>query len=758
MTTFLTRLSERFSQKLGSLTGTTRQLLIVTCWLSLALAIFSQAVGIEHKLSNATQIERSQSQRMDRLLSTEFSRATESLILVISGLPDPSGIEGRQVLKTVLDRIQKIENTGRVYSYLSSGDMLFVGERGAGSFAIVELKLGAAGNEITMSDLQRRSAKIEADVSRAYPQFELLWTGEAALNADLREWGAKNASEAELKALPVVGLLLILTFGSIISAGLTVVSGLLAVTIAIGVVASVASVFEISTLVLNIVTMVGLGISVDYALLTVSRFRDELKSGAAVANAADVTAHHARRTIAVSGLAVLVGFAAMLISPIGEIRSIAIGGIIVVAVVLAINTTLLPALLRLLGKRVNDRSIGWRPGALQTERFWRYWASLVIRHPVPILLVALAFLVALASPIRTMNVALPEISWLPAEAASVHAMNVLNDMGRGGVVNQIQLVLSLPPDQSADTENGWRAIAEFSVFLERDPRIAFVRSAAMVYQGNVPSFELYQSHTGDLAPNYLSANFRHALIEIVPSATASQSDLRDLSHWLLQAKLPPSVAPFGKTTVGGLPIFNAEYEDAIHQQLWMIIALVTLVTFLALAAWCRSLLVPLKAVLLSLFSVGAGLGGVVLVFQSGLFGAFVGIDQPTGAIFPIVPLLVFAITFGLSMDYEVFLVSRLLEARRQGLDDSKALAIALTGTGNIITSAALIMISVFGAFVLGEFLLVKMLGFALALTVFLDATIVRLGLGPAILILGGRWNWWPGERFPKTKQEKVNQP
>ncbi len=753
----LRRPVDRCFRKLRSTSPKIRQLFVVGCWLVLAFAILPAASGIEQQLSNATQIEHSQSQRLDHLIRTEFARPTESLILVISGLPDPISTKGQQALASVLQSVLNIENVGSVHSYLSSGDRLFVGERGDRSFAIVELQQDGASVEATMDALFRRTAEVETEAASAYPELELLWTGEAALNADLREWGAKNASEAELKALPVVGLLLIVTFGSVVAAGLTVVSGLLAVTIAIGVVATIAPFFQISTLVLNIVTMVGLGISVDYALLTVSRFRDELRNGATVKVAADTTAHHARRTIAVSGFAVMVGFAAMLISPIGEIRSIAIGGMAVVVVVLGINTTLLPALLRLLGTRINELSLGWHLELLPTERFWKYWAGIMSRRPVPVLLVTLSLLAALAAPIRTMNVTLPEVSWLPQNAASVRAMHELSNMGRGGVVNRIRIVLSLPAGKGADTAIGWQAITDLSAALERDTRIAIVRSAARTHQGTVPSLRLFQAHADELASHYVSDNLRHALIEVVPTDTASQADIEKLSRSLLHGNWPPGVIPVGELTVGGLPAFNAEYEDRIQEQLWLIVALVTLVTLVALAVWCRSVLVPLKAVLLSLLSVGAGLGGVVLVFQCGYFAGAVGIDQPTGAIFPIIPLLVFAITFGLSMDYEVFLVSRLLEARREGLDDGEALAVALSGTGNVITSAALIMISVFGAFVLGEFLLVKMLGFALAFTVFLDATIVRLGLGPAILILGGRWNWWPGDSGQKTTQKKVSQ-
>ena len=191
--------------------------------------------------------------------------------------------------------------------------------------------------------------------------------------------------------------------------------------------------------------------------------------------------------------------------------------------------------------------------------------------------------------------------------------------------------------------------------------------------------------------------------------------------------------------------FHAEYEDAVEGWFPSVVGLVVLATFLALVAGFRCLLVPLKAVVLNLVSVAAAFGAVVLVFQDGHGAAAFGLSGATGGVFPIVSVLVFCTVFGLSMAYEVFLVARVAEAHRRGMDDGAALVEGLARTGRVITSAAAIMIAVFAAFILGDFLLIKMLGFALAVTVLIDATLVRLAIGPALIRLAGRWNWWPGE-------------
>jgi RND superfamily putative drug exporter len=207
--------------------------------------------------------------------------------------------------------------------------------------------------------------------------------------------------------------------------------------------------------------------------------------------------------------------------------------------------------------------------------------------------------------------------------------------------------------------------------------------------------------------------------------------------------------------VGGLPAFNYDYERAVAGRLTHVVALVVGATFIVLALGFRSALVPIKAIALNLLAVAAAFGAVKFVFQDGVGASALGLAGPLDAIFPAVPVLVFCIVFGLSMDYEVFLVARIREARVAGLDEREAIAHGLSHTGGLITSAAAIMIVVFGAFVLGDFLLIKMLGFALAVAVLLDATVMRLAVSPALLTLAGRWNWWPGDNRLTSRRGPV---
>ena len=248
---------------------------------------------------------------------------------------------------------------------------------------------------------------------------------------------------------------------------------------------------------------------------------------------------------------------------------------------------------------------------------------------------------------------------------------------------------------------------------------------------------------------FVSRDGRATVLELIPTNAASPNDLVDLVVRLREAGAARLSGVSGaRMLVGGIPAFNADYRGALTGRFPILAAVVVVVTLIVLGMALRSILIPLKAVLLNLLSVGAAFGAMVLVFGDGIGIQLLGHDAAPGGTFPMIPMLVFCIVFGLSMDYELFLVSRIMEARRSGASDTDAIVEGVARTGGVITSAAAIMIVVFGAFTLGDVLLIQMLGFALAVAVFIDATVVRMAIGPALLQLAGRWNWWPGGAVP----------
>ena len=278
--------------------------------------------------------------------------------------------------------------------------------------------------------------------------------------------------------------------------------------------------------------------------------------------------------------------------------------------------------------------------------------------------------------------------------------------------------------------------------LASDPRSARVISMTTIAEGNrssLPELSREQRRT------FLSNDGRAAFIQVVPKDSVT---LRDQVDWVRELRKTGAPAltgvPGATLLVGGIPALNADYETIVRSEFPFVMSLVVGGTFLALLCGFRSIFVAVKAIVLNLLSVAASFGALVLVFQDGYGSRLLGVPGGTGSIFPLVPIVTFAIVFGLSMDYEVFLVARVLEARRSGLSEVEAIPEGMARTAGLITSAAAIMIVVFAAFTFGGFLVVKMIGFTLAVAVLIDATVVRIIIGPALLRLAGDWNWWPG--------------
>jgi RND superfamily putative drug exporter len=319
---------------------------------------------------------------------------------------------------------------------------------------------------------------------------------------------------------------------------------------------------------------------------------------------------------------------------------------------------------------------------------------------------------------------------------------MLEGMDRAGVVESLRIIVNLPNDSITQTDAGWNAIDRLSKRLASDPRCFRVISITTVAESNRDSLSSLSRETHR---TFLSTDGHAALVEVVPARSVS---LRDQVDWVRELRKTGAPAltgvPDATLLIGGIPALNADYETIVRDRLPSVAALVIVVTFLALLGGFRSVFAAVKAIALNLVSVVASFGALVLVFQYGHGSRFLGVPGGTGSVFPLVPIVAFAIVFGLSMDYEVFLVARVLEARRNGMSETDAIPEGMARTAGLITSAAAIMIVVFLAFTFGDFLVVKMIGFTLAVAVLIDATLVRIVIGPALLRLAGDWNWWPG--------------
>jgi RND superfamily putative drug exporter len=720
------------------------QRIIVAVWVLVAIAALPFAARVNEELDASTRLEGSESARVEAALRQQFRSpfSTIALLRVAAG-PGARTAEGRALLKRVTDALQRTPGVQGTMSYLDREDSMFVGQDGS-PIVIVGLSSSKGSGDVSMAHLRGTTDSLHSQLMQAYPDLAFRWTGEAAVNADLRRLSGRETRAAELRVLPITLVLLLVAFRSLISAILPIVCGALTILVSLAMVAALNRIWPVSIIVVSLISMVGLGLSIDYALLVVSRYRDALSQGLSAADAVIQAAEHGGRTVIVSGSAVAIGFAAMLFVRVSELRSIGFGGLLVTTVAVLVARTLLPIVLAWLSRwiDVGQLGVGRKPGS---RRIWRLWANWVTQHPVRVLVVGSVPLLLLAVQATHLRIDLPRGSWLPDSADSVRALHELDSVARGNFGQIVHVALLFPPGISLHDESGWRAESRFVRNFARDPRIQHVWAATTLSTVPLAGPEILKRLPESVLRSLVSADGRAALIELLPRKGLASTDAEKLVRDI-RASDPQMIAGVtgARVEVGGIPAFNADYEDAIKSAIGAIVLSVVGATLLVLSWAFRSVLIPVKAVALNLLSVVAAFGAMVVVFQDGYGSRLIGLAHAMDGGFPIIPVLVFCIVFGLSMDYEVFIVARVADGRRDGLSDGEALVEGLVSTGRVITFAASIMVVIFGAFVFGDFVLIKLLGFALAVAVFLDATVIRLAVGPALIALAGRWNWWPG--------------
>ncbi len=727
----------------------------------MALALLPFSYKVERRLETAVHIKGGESEAVDRELAQRFhSPYAHRVVLVISGIPDPDSAEGADALGFLSSSLRSVPGVSGVISSLDWPDAMFTGNNG-GALIIVGLDPHDETVEALVPKLRAKADWMEGQLRSQYPNIKLEITGEAPLTFDLRKVSADEVSHAEERAMPVTLLLLVLAFGSLVAAPLPLGVGLLSISMALGAAALLAHYLHLSILVQNLATMVGLGLGIDYALLMVSRFREALAEGYDPGPAADIAAGQAGRTLIISATTVAIGFSALLIVPISELRSIGIAGLLVTVFSVMLCTFILPWVLGLLGHRINAvrvrlpaRRSKTRDLCAANER-WVRWGSIITGRPWAALLVVGTPLLILAFQGRGIAPGIPAHNALPASAESVQALRTLQGMGRSGIVESLRVILELPPQSPPLSPAGWLAVSRLTKHFQSDPRAQEVLSLATLTSMS-DTADAVNDLPEAIHKSFLRSDGRATLLELLPTAGLSPNqEIR----WVREVRSSDVAAitgvPGAVLRVGGISAQDADYDLVVKERLPWVVLFVVLGSLLALLIGLRSLFAAVKAILLNLLSVGASFGALVVVFQEGHGSKLFGLDGPTGTVYPIVPILSFAIVFGLSMDYEVFLVTRVLEERRGGLSERSAVIEGLARTAGLITSAAAIMIAVFAAFTVGKFLVIQMLGFTLAVAVFIDATAVRMVVGPALLQLAGDWNWWPfGLRGAPATSEK----
>jgi len=622
--------------------------------------------------------------------------------------------------------------------------------------ALVLLGLGAQ----TLSQAEDVIPRLRAALRsvNAPPGLELLVTGPPAIYYDAIVAGKRDTTRAELVALPLTGIAPVLAFASLTAAAIPLLVGLLSVTLTLAFLFVLGSAFHVylNAFAQTVATMVGLAVGIDYALLVVARFRETLERQPDATESAIATGTTAGRTVAVSGAAVALSLGALGVAGSPVLRSMGYAGVSAVLVALLAALTAVPALLSLLGRRIDAphrlhdylTRVGSRAGPA-----WRTWVTTVLEHPLRYTVLALLALAALAWPARALTPDVPGAEALPPTTESRRGAQALITMGNPGLLNPLQLLIDTGGPGHATSLDFLTASLNFTRRLEAlrgvDRIIGPTSGPPLLTPAAYRA--LYApartSDSGPLAPladATISKNGDRALYTIIPTAQLTSGTTLELQQRIDHAlqsypALHPETARFGGWALASADIFHTTWAYFPP----MVLA-VLLLTFALLTLAFRSLLVPLKAVTLNALSVLASYGVLVAVFQYGWGARLLGVTpalDPSRLYF-LIPILLFGVIFGLSMDYEVFLVARIREHRLAGATDHDSIVAAIERTGPLITWAAILMATVFLAFLTARTPYIVETGLPLAVAILLDATLVRIVLVPAFMQLAGRWNWW----------------
>ncbi len=586
--------------------------------------------------------------------------------------------------------------------------------------------------------------------------LQVFLVGQVAADYDVEQASAADLTRVERFTFPVVLILLVLVFGSLVAATVPLLLGATCVLISLAVLYVLAQMTDISIFALNTASMIGLGLSIDFSLIMVSRFREEL-ARRPVAEAIGVTLNTAGRSITISGVTLMLTMAVLSLYPVMIIRSIALAIAITAAVAVLSGLLLLPALLVLIGTRINNLNVRRYVPVLNRPRGngWGRWALTVMRRPWASIAIALGILGLMALPALDLHRIGVTAKVLPPSSNTRQAVTLVQQQFGAGDAAPMYVVIHTAQPGGIWTPNVLGGILQLTQQLQADPRVRHVQSLASMIPNPTPewieslSLSLINNNpdrqrVAKRLVNLTGGNDSTVVVvyprkdETDPQTVGLLLDLRQqATSWA------PGLAGAG-VYVGGSAGTNYDFDHVVYSQFPLMLTLSLVVTFVMLMVFFHSLLLPIKAILLNLASLVASYGLLVLVFQQGHGDSLLGFHS-LGAVLSYTPVLLFSILFALSTDYEVFLLTRVREYVRAGYTNEESVALGLEHTAGLITAAALIMIAVFGSFALTQVLVIKELGFGLAVAVFLDATLVRCVLVPATMKLMGRWNWWmPG--------------
>ncbi|MFQ5472481.1 MAG: MMPL family transporter [Dehalococcoidia bacterium] len=695
-------------------TSARRPWIVIGLWVAVFAAglLFASGVGdvLTSDISLTNNPESTQADNLieDRLRGPE--QATESVI-VVSETATVDDAEFEAFVGDLLTEIRGLDGlVAQATSFYEVGDPALVpADRDT---TILPVVLAYDDSDATDEIEPLVDLVKEADEAEG---FDVLTAGNASINHEANEISEKDVQRGEMIGIPVALIILILVFGAVLAAGIPLLMAVVSIAIATGIVALIGEAFELNFMVVNFITMIGLAVGIDYSLFIVHRYREERKVGLGKQEAIEKAGATSSRAVLFSGGTVVVGLMGMFIIPGSVYRSLAAGAVTVAIVSVLAALTLLPAVLSILGDKIDALRLPFFGRGEDDEgSFWGRSARFVMARPIISIVAVVGLLLAAAIPYFTIETGLPGVSTFPESSDSRAAFEILAEDFSAGLLSPTEIVIDAEDVSDPSIQAG---IERLTATLADDPIFGPVTTGT--------------NEAGDL--EVLSV-----LIAADPFEGAAYAAIDRLRGDYIPAAFAGVDA---NIVVGGDTAIADDMFDMVAEYTPIVFAFVLGLSFFLLLVVFRSIVVPIKALIMNLLSVGATYGMLVLVFQHGVGNEILGLRQ-TEMIAAWLPLFLFAVLFGLSMDYHVFLLSRIRERFDQTDDNHESVAFGVRNTAGIITGAAAIMVAVFSGFAMGDLVDLQQFGFGLGLAVLLDATIIRSVLVPSSMALLGDWNWY----------------
>jgi len=719
---------------------------VLAAWailIAVAVALSARLPGVLQ--GGADAIPGSESDHVTSVIREYFGAGTmfQFPIVLWSDSLDVSDPSFAAAVERVTDSLQAHPQVARVESAWNSARAELLGEDLHSALLLV------TPNVSTFYEAELLTPALRAGLAASAlpPGMHAEVTGATAMLHDLDERSSSDLIAAERIALPVTAIILLVVFGAPLAAAMPLLLAMAATAIGLASLYVMSGAFAVSVFAQNVVSMIGLGVGVDYALFLLSRFREARARGLAPVEAAREARDAAWHSVLLSGTTVAVGFLALFLVRAPFLHTIALGGVLVVAAAVAATLTLLPELLVLLAEPLEWPRRAVRANHLEPSAFWSRWASLVMRRPWVYIAASVVVLLVFILPLGRMRGWNIGASDLPVETGARRGYDQLEQRFSPGWMGPLVLLVEARGRETLWSESTYRALLPLVSELQGDARSGRMMglhpllSFVMLLPPEQRSMAKVPSDLREPLARVMSADGRIGVLVLVPpGAPESHETMRFLAE--LRARHWPEAERAGLVFHwGGSSSIMLDFDREMFGSARRVILTVVLTTFLLLVAMLRSIVIPLKATLLNAISVLAAYGFLVLVFQDGWGARAIGLTPP-GGLNSFIVLMLFTILFGLSMDYEVFLLSRVREEFAASGDNDQAVATGLARTGGVITSAALIMVSIFAAFGFTRLVPTREFGLGLAFAVALDASLIRVVLVPALMKVSGRWNWW----------------